>query len=259
MSYSYGLIFFLLLNQVSKSENGATTHSNLPHEIVEPTHSVGCAGTQLSPRRKTKASKGRRAKSHQSESASSNAKVVSESSESDMLNNQESVSAQLSSSPSKNKLRGKCGARKKTNKRVAERVLICIRKKQKKMMQSDADSIASGCLIARDMKLRSDTRNDNKNSSSSIADKAKYPTVRNIRKKAVQQLDIMNPKFDESQNDDICQALKEPSATDDDESEKKEEFVDENICKFDKAEIKPWKVFEQGLFLKGMEIFGRNR
>ncbi|WOK96870.1 histone-lysine N-methyltransferase EZ1 isoform X1 [Canna indica] len=243
----------------SKSESTATTNSHMAHEHEEPTHSAASAGAQLSPRKKIKGSVGRRAKSHQSESASSNAKVVSESSESDMRNNQDSTSPQLSSSPSKNKLRGKCGARKKTNKRVAERVLICIKKKQKKMIQSDADSIVSGSLVARDMKLRSDTRNDNKNSSSSMTNKImKSPTIRNNRKKTVQQLDNMNPKFDEAEHDDICETSKEPSATDGDESERKEEFVDENICKHDKADSKPWKVIEQSLFLKGVEIFGRN-
>ncbi|CAL9120990.1 unnamed protein product [Musa textilis] len=242
----------------SKSESTATANSQ-PHELEEATHSVGSPRSQLSPRRKIKGSTGRGAKSHQNESASSNAKGVSETSESDTRVNQDNVSAQLSSSPTKNKQRGKCGTRKKTNKRVAERVLICIRKKQKKMMQSDADSIVSGCLVARDMKLRSDTRKDNKNSSSSMINKIiKSSTIRNNRKKAVQHQDSMNSKYVEAQNDNICQASMEPSATDGDESERKDEFVDENICRLVKTDSKPWKIIEQGLFLKGLEIFGRN-
>ncbi|RWW09612.1 hypothetical protein GW17_00026891 [Ensete ventricosum] len=143
----------------SKSESTATANSQ-PHELEEATHSVGSPGSQLSPRRKIKGSTGRRAKSHQNESASSNAKV-----------------------------------------------------------------------------LRSDTRKDNKNSSSSMINKIiKSSTIRNNRKKAVQHQDT----------------------TEGDESERKEEFVDENICKLVKMDSKPWKIIEQGLFLKGLEIFGRN-
>ncbi|RWW71341.1 hypothetical protein BHE74_00020912 [Ensete ventricosum] len=143
----------------SKSESTATANSQ-PHELEEATHSVGSPGSQLSPKRKIKGSTGRRAKSHQNESASSNAKV-----------------------------------------------------------------------------LRSDTRKDNKNSSSSMINKIiKSSTIRNNRKKAVQHQDT----------------------TEGDESERKEEFVDENICKLVKMDSKPWKIIEQGLFLKGLEIFGRN-
>ncbi|XP_042415466.1 histone-lysine N-methyltransferase EZ1-like [Zingiber officinale] len=238
----------------SKSESTATTNSQMPHELEELVHSASSPGAEPSPRRKVKASL-RRAKSHPSESASSNAKVVSDSSESDMRNNQDNVSVQLCSSPLRNKQHGKSGAKKKT-KRVAERGLICIKKKQKKMMQSDADSLVSGCLVARDMKLRSDTRNDSKSSSSSMTNR---PSMRNKRNFVAQEEGNMNPKFDEAQKNDIFQTSKDPSVTEGDESERKEEFVDENIYKLEKGDCKPWKIIEQGLFLKGLEIFGKNR
>jgi histone-lysine N-methyltransferase EZH2 len=40
---------------------------------------------------------------------------------------------------------------------------------------------------------------------------------------------------------------------------RKEEFVDENICKQELTDNKSWKALEKGLLEKGMEIFGKNR
>jgi histone-lysine N-methyltransferase EZH2 len=40
---------------------------------------------------------------------------------------------------------------------------------------------------------------------------------------------------------------------------RKEEFVDENICKQELTDNKSWKTLEKGLLEKGMEIFGKNR
>jgi histone-lysine N-methyltransferase EZH2 len=40
---------------------------------------------------------------------------------------------------------------------------------------------------------------------------------------------------------------------------RKEEFVDENICKQELTDNKSWNALEKGLLEKGMEIFGKNR
>ncbi|XP_072979738.1 histone-lysine N-methyltransferase CLF [Typha angustifolia] len=240
----------------SKPDSNTAVDSQVPQNIVEPTHSSGSAGIQLSPRKKTQSSSvGRKAKSQQSESASSNARIVSESSESEIHPSQNSLSFQITSSPVKGKLGGKCGLRKRNNKRVAERVLVCIKKRQKKMI-SDSDSIVSGSLWPRDMKLRSDTRNGNKDSSSSSQNKV--PKTRNSKKKGAPQRDSINSVRAEVQNDSSGEMAKELSPTDVDNNFPKEEFVDENICKQDEPCSKSWKVIEQGLFLKGLEIFGRN-
>ena len=42
------------------------------------------------------------------------------------------------------------------------------------------------------------------------------------------------------------------------DTSRKEEFVDENICK-QADNFRSWKPIEQGLLVKGLEIFGRNR
>jgi len=40
---------------------------------------------------------------------------------------------------------------------------------------------------------------------------------------------------------------------------RKEDFVDDNVCKQEIIDNKSWKALEKGLLEKGMEIFGRNR
>nr|XP_029122773.1 histone-lysine N-methyltransferase CLF isoform X3 [Elaeis guineensis] len=244
---------------VPKSESMATVNSEVLRVFEEPTQSSGSARASLSPKKKSQGSSGgRKGKSHQSESASSNARVVSESSESEVHPRQDTMSVQLSS-PLKIKQGGKSGIRKKDNKRIAERVLVCMRKKQKKMMPPDSDSIVSGCLWPHDMKLRSNSRNGSKDSTSSSLNKVvKSPIIRSSRKKGLSHQDNINSACIETQNDSTGEIVKESLATDCDESSRKEEFVDENICKYENTYGKSWKVIEQSLFVKGLEIFGRN-
>jgi len=40
---------------------------------------------------------------------------------------------------------------------------------------------------------------------------------------------------------------------------RKEDSVDDNVCKQEITDNKSWKALEKGLLEKGMEIFGRNR
>nr|KYP66826.1 Histone-lysine N-methyltransferase CLF [Cajanus cajan] len=97
----------------------------------------GSGGT-LSSRKKPSAK--RRLKNSQSESASSNAKNISESSDSENGPGRDAVTASQSAPP-KTKPVGKGGIGKRNSKRVAERVLVCMQKRQKKTMVSDSDSI----------------------------------------------------------------------------------------------------------------------
>jgi len=103
-----------------------------------------CSGGVLS-RKKSSAKK--RLKGSQSESASSNAKNISESSDSENGPGRDAASASHSAPP-KSKPVGKAGIGKRNSKRVAERVLVCMQKRQKKPIVSDSDSIVSGvcCL-----------------------------------------------------------------------------------------------------------------
>ncbi|KAJ0097373.1 hypothetical protein Patl1_28654 [Pistacia atlantica] len=50
----------------------------------------------------------------------------------------------------------------------------------------------------------------------------------------------------------------DPPATSSNSTFRKEEYVDENICKRELSDDKSWKAIEKGLFDKGVEIFGRN-
>lgn len=234
----------------------ATVNSQMSHVFEELTPSASSTGLHHSPRKKTYGSSAGRRRSYQSESASSNARVVSESSESEVHPHQDGVSAH-NSSPSKSKLGWKSGTRKRNNKRLAERVLICIRKRQKKTVPSESESIVSGSLGPRDMKLRSNTHNDSNDASSSSRNKILKPTtVKKSRKKGSLQKSFNSAPVD-VHNESSDEMSKETSATDADECSRKE-FVDENICKPENG-CKSWKVIEKSLFAKGLEIFGRNR
>ncbi|KAF8406294.1 hypothetical protein HHK36_008379 [Tetracentron sinense] len=243
-----------------KSETNAAVSSPLPDDFEEkPNPSSGTAGGQTSPRKKpTGSSVGRRAKSNRSESASSNARNISESSESETRPRKDSTSIQHSSSPPKTKLVGKCGIRKRNSKRVAERVLVCMRKRQKKMAASDSDSVVSGRLWPRDMKLRSNSRKENEDASSSSQKKVKSLTAKKSRRKESPVQDSQKLVLAEVHDEPSSEMIKEPPVTGSDDTSRKEEFVDENICKQETIGDKCWKTIEKSLFTKGVEIFGRN-
>ncbi|CAN6214949.1 unnamed protein product [Urochloa humidicola] len=208
----------------------------------EPTHSSGNGMNQPSTNRKKNGSSGRKTKSQQSET-SSTAMAVSDSSDSEVhpISNK---SPQPSPSPLKAKIGPKGGIRKITNRRIAEKILMSVKKGQREMASSDSNSV-SGSPLARDMKLRSDTRNGSKESF--ISSQQNSPSTRSARKKSTQ---IGNSSASaEAQNDSMEE--------DGYDSSRKEEFVDENICKQEDS-FRSWKPIEQGLLVKGLEIFGRN-
>ncbi|KAJ1258178.1 hypothetical protein BS78_10G055000 [Paspalum vaginatum] len=220
-------------------------------DVEEPTHLSDNAMNQPSSNKKKNGSSGRKAKSQQSESSSS-ARVVSESSDSEVhpISNK---SPQHSPSPSKAKIGPKGGIRKITNRRIAERIIMSVKKGQREMASSDSNSV-SGSPLARDMKLRSDTRNGNKESF--VSSQHSSPSTRSSRKKSTPQIGN-NLASSEAQNDSMEEANNHHSATDGNDSSRKEEFVDENICK-QEDNFRSWKAIEQGLLVKGLEIFGRN-
>lgn len=106
----------------------------------------GGAGVQKSSRKKLCATSAarRRIKCSQSESASSNAKNISESSDSENGPGQNTASVtQLT--PPKTKPVLRAGIGKRNSKRVAERVLVCMQKRQKKTA-FDFDSMVSSFI-----------------------------------------------------------------------------------------------------------------
>jgi len=101
-----------------------------------------------------KSSGRRRIKCSQSESPSSNARNISESSDSENGPGRDAASGSHSAPP-KTKPVGKSGIGKRNSKRVAERVLVCMQKRQKKTVASDSDSIVSSIHCSSDMHLSS--------------------------------------------------------------------------------------------------------
>ncbi|TKW20033.1 hypothetical protein SEVIR_4G059000v4 [Setaria viridis] len=220
--------------------------AGIDHMLIdgeEPSHSSGNAMNQPGTNRKKNGSSGRKTKSQQSET-SSTAMAVSESSDSEVhpISNK---SPQPSPSPSKVKIGPKGGIRKITNRRIAERILMSVKKGQREMASSDSNSV-SGSPLARDMKLRSNTRNGNKESF--VSSQQNSPSTRSTRKKSTPQIGNSSASA-EAQNDSMEE--------DGYDSSRKEEFVDENICKQEDS-FRSWKPIEQGLLVKGLEIFGRN-
>ncbi|KAK9067044.1 hypothetical protein SSX86_014368 [Deinandra increscens subsp. villosa] len=186
----------------------------------------------------------RKLKSSQSENTSSNAKTISESSESDAR-----------PGPRKSKLMEKRGIRQRNSKRISDHVLVAIKKRQKKLDASDSDSVSSGSLGLRDLGIQSNSHKESEEASSSSL-KAKSLSARKGRRK-----DSSIPSGDRSLQTDVPDCKEITSAQPGikgDEKWKKEEFGDESICKQEAIEFKNWKTIEKSLFEKGLEIFGRN-
>ncbi|KAK6116219.1 hypothetical protein DH2020_050015 [Rehmannia glutinosa] len=149
---------------------------------------------------------------------------------------------------------GKSGGR--SSKRIAENVLVAKKKRQKKMATSDSDSVACDGLSLKDLNLRSNSRRENEDTSSS--QKVKATSSRKSRRKESPVLD-----FDKSlQGEAVSGASNESESnqpmTSSGDTLKKEEFVDENMYKQEINDNKCWKPFEKALYEKGIQIFGRN-
>ncbi|XP_011008519.1 PREDICTED: histone-lysine N-methyltransferase CLF-like isoform X1 [Populus euphratica] len=243
---------------VLKSERIASGISP-QHGVIEENSICQSDGARvpISLRKKSSTSSARRnMKSCQSESASSNAKNISESSDSEIGPHQDtSPTSQIS--PSKSMLVGKGGTCKRNSKRVAERVLSCMRKRQKKMVASDSDSVASGGLLSIDLKRRS-TSHKGKEDASSSHKNAKSPTIAKSRRKELMNQGSHNLVQGEFHDGLSSEMVANPPVTSSDDTLRKEEFIDEHKCKKELSDDRSWKAIEKGLFEKGVEIFGGN-
>ncbi|KAL2551987.1 Histone-lysine N-methyltransferase CLF [Forsythia ovata] len=191
----------------------------------------------------------KKSKSCPSESASSNAKDISESSDSEIkLINDVASSPKCTST-------GKYGGNKRNSKRIAEHVLVAIRKKQKKIAASDSESVASGSLGSKELNLQATQRENNGISSSQ---KLKSSSARKSSRK-----ESLAPDSDKSLQGEAPSGAsneiesKRPVISSDD-TLKKEEFIDESTNKQEVTDDKCWKAFEKALYEKGLLIFGRN-
>ncbi|CAN1813450.1 Histone-lysine N-methyltransferase CLF [Linum perenne] len=238
--------------QVSKSEKLATLNSpelgDTKENSLQPS---GSAGTRMSARKKSTSSTRKKAKPSQSESASSNVKNMSESSDSEN-EPQQDTSSTSHLSPSKNKLVGKCGNSHRNSKRVAERVLSCIKKRQKKLIGSDSDSVASGSLLGGDAVS---PHKENEDAISSSHKKAKNSSsTRRSRKTEFPVHEVQDAARDGISN----QMCTDPPGSSSDNTMKKDAYVDGIRCKPELNHNLSWKAFEKSIFEKGVEIFGRN-
>ncbi|XP_031481507.1 histone-lysine N-methyltransferase CLF isoform X1 [Nymphaea colorata] len=245
-----------------KSESTATASSPARDALEEqlPPSSTSTGG-QMSSRKKgalAGSSSGRRSKSQQTESASSTANLVSESSVSETRSRKDS-SICKAMSPSKIAQSAKSTINKKSNKRAAEKALICLRKRQKKLMASDSDSVVSGVLWPRDMKLRSTSRKENSDTTPDSPRKVEKPAnLRKLRSNTLPMLDgekLLDSKVVNRTQNEID---KEHAVTCSDNMSRKGNPCAKTVGKHEAYEDKVWKTIEKSLFAKGVEIFGKN-
>ncbi|CAH9090066.1 unnamed protein product [Cuscuta epithymum] len=179
-------------------------------------------------------------KSSQSGSASSSAKSTSESSDSEPRPTSDATSACRSSSLGKNN--------KRNSKRIAEKVIAAVRKRQKNSAASECDSGAS-----ENLSHRSPKHNENTSSSSQ---KEQFSS-RKTRRKASQLVDA-----NKSSHCEVLVSTQNEAFSDrqvmSDGIQKADEPANENIMKKEVYKDKSWKPMEKALFEKGLEIFGRS-
>ncbi|CAM0912951.1 unnamed protein product [Alopecurus aequalis] len=215
-----------------------------PHMIVdtEPTSSSDNTRKQLISNKKKQGSSGRNAESQQSENSSTQ-RVASESSY---------LEVHPTSNKSPHQISPKGRIKKKIKKRIPQRIHMTLKKKRKEVALSDSKT--GGCPSPRGMMLRSRTLDGHKDSVASS--QQNYRSTRSSRKKDAPQME-KNTALGEDRSAPTEGTDNEHSATYGHDSSREKESVDGNICR-QEDNGRSWKVIEQGLLLKGLEIFGRN-
>ncbi|KAL4179741.1 hypothetical protein AMTRI_Chr13g121590 [Amborella trichopoda] len=202
----------------------------------------------------------RRLKSRQTDTASSTAKHLLASSSLEAWSRKTNTLLNHSGSPLKAKQVGIYGGTcKRNNKRAAERVLVCIRKKQKKMAVSDSNTGVSGSLWPRDMKLRSNSRKEISDATSSTQRLfSKSPKSRKSRKQS-SPIPYDANLVDENVDDEVKDSMdKESKMHSGQEISRDDSCANANVLKCEVSKDNAWKTIEKSLFAKGVEIFGRN-
>lgn len=234
--------------QVLKSKKFTTLSSKICHDSEEKSNSSSdSVEAQMSSKKKS-GSSALKNKSSQSESASSNGKSISQSSDSEVGPGQEESTVVSKLSLSKSESAGKSVINKRNSKRVAERVLLSIRKRQKRIT-SDSDSVVSGSVSPDDASHKSNSRKENEDAATS--------------------LQIIKPRGRGRPRKKLGPVPSDPHASLGKETTtellvvnyawKEEESVDQNKPKQEISDDKSWKAIEKSLLEKGVDIFGRNR
>ncbi|KAL4202763.1 hypothetical protein AMTRI_Chr02g222780 [Amborella trichopoda] len=201
-------------------------------------------GQMSFPKKSGGSSTARRLKSRQTDIASSTAKHFLASSGSEACS---------SASPLKANQVGKYGGR------AAERVLVSIRKKQKKMVVSDSNTGVSGSLWPRDMKLRSNARTEISDATSSTQRLfSKSGKSRKSRKQSSPVLGDDN-LVDENVDDEVKDSMDKKSNMHCGlEMSRDDSCANANVLQCEVSKDNAWKTIEKSLFATGVEIFGRN-
>lgn len=226
------------------------TPSHLCSHEDKPVPSSDGATVQLPMRKHVE----KRSKSSPSESASSTAKNTSESSDSETRPTSDGTSAHRSASPCKSK-ESKGANNKRNSKRIAEKVILAIRKRQKKSAASESDAVASGSLGSKSLSHRSPKDNENISSSSQ---KEQSNSSRKSRRKVSPLVDANKSSQCEALFSTQNDVVNDRPVTNDG-IQMADEFVNENILKKEVNEDISWRPIEKALFEKGLEMFGRSR
>ncbi|KAK4393280.1 Histone-lysine N-methyltransferase CLF [Sesamum angolense] len=225
---------------VLESEGNAIVSSKQTNFVEKTATASNTPGMQIQKRKQGGKSVRIKSMSCQSESASS----------SEIKPNNDVTSSVKSASA------GRSGGDKRSSKRIAENVLVAKKKRQKKMATSDSDSVAGSGLSLKDLNLRTNSRRENEDISSS--QKIKSTSSRKSRRKESLVLDFDKSLQGEADSGASNESESNQPMASSGDTFKKEEFVDENMYKQEIIDNKYWKPFEKALYEKGIQIFGRN-
>ncbi|KAL3526794.1 hypothetical protein ACH5RR_011450 [Cinchona calisaya] len=239
-----------------KLESDASVRSPGPGNYEDNVLLPSDTGVQVPRRRNLNPSVKMRSKLSQSDGASSNAKSISESSGSEIRPQSDVAAALPSSSPPKGKIVKKDGTHKRNSKRIADHVLVSMRKRQKKMLASDSELVASGTLGLKDLSLQSDLCKENEDESSS-SQKVKSTSARRHRRMSP-ALDVYEPLLVDGSGCPPNFVVDYQPVTRNDDTSSKDYFLDMSLYKQEVCEDKSWKPIDKALYEKGLEIFGRN-
>ncbi|CAN4093536.1 unnamed protein product [Withania somnifera] len=198
----------------------------------------------------------RRSKSSLGEDAP-NAKNISESSDSEIRPINDVTSNECSSSPSKNKSDSKDGSNKRNNKRIAEHVLVAIKKRHKKMAMFESDSVARASLGLKDLNLHSISRKENEDANPS-SQKAQCHSAKRSRRKNSPVLHSKNSLRGRGFGCQLMEANNEKPGISCDDTSRENEYLGENNGRQETDGTKSWRPIEKALFEKGLGMFGRS-
>jgi len=170
---------------------------------------------------------------------------------------------QHTESPRRGKRRLKRGGVSRKNyKRTAKEVLVSMRKRQKMIVASDTDSVASGGTTPSDINLSSSARHSD-TSKLKVSQKKSLRTTsatKRSRKQDSSDKDVdINDMKQENEIGDETKSVNDMQLISTEKQEwgacNKDAKVDISI---DIRDDNGWSAIEKGLYLKGIEIFGKN-